>query len=171
MIKELFKNKMVDKDHFSRNIERDMQRAIKASDSIYFYRIDPLTSESQEYDKLSWIREIRHEKFDKLKIRWYDGREIIYQSANPSDMVIKLNLNDDEIKRIFDEKFRIGTCWARGDYGCKIGKGNPLFDSNPGYEFYNFVLARKDEVILDAWLHGGFDIGISENFLKRENPK
>ena len=170
MIKELLRNKMIDMDHFSENIEKYIKYSLKVCDSIYLYKIDILTEEqSKKYDKLSWIRSIEHEEYEKIKLVWYDGKETFYQSEQQSDMVIKLNLEDFNVRKIFEQKFKVGTCWARGDLACKIGENDRLFDMNPGYEFYNFVLAKKDEVILDAWLHGGFDIAISKDIILRAN--
>ena len=165
MIKELVRKKMIDKDSFSRNIEKYMKRALEKCDTIFFYSIDPLTSDIEQFDKLSWIRKIKHEEFEKIKIKEQDGKENFYQSKRLSDMVIKLDLKDDTVKEYFNNNFKIGTTWARGDIACKIGEGDPLFEQEPGYEFYNFILAREDEVILDAWLHGGFNIGIDENIV------
>ena len=80
-----------------------------------------------------------------------------YYSQVLSDKVIKLDLTDSAVKKIFDNKFKIGTTWV------DVGKGNPLFDKDPGYEIYDFVVTKDDEVIMNVTLHGGFIISISKD--------
>ena len=162
--KKLIGNDIVDKDSFSKNIERYMKRALERGDAIYFYAIDPVET-IDHINKLSWIRDVKHEEYDKLEINWKNGWIAKYQSKVLSDKVIKLDLTDKDVKKVFDEKFRIGTTWARGNISCKIGEGDPLFEEEPGYEFHNFIVARDDEAIMDATLHGGFDIGLSKDIV------
>ena len=164
IIKKLISKDMAIKNSFSKNIERYMRRALEMGDSIYFYAIDPVEI-IDDINKLRWIRDVKHEEYDKLEINWKNGWKDIYQSKVLSDKVIKLDLTDKDVKKVFDEKFRIGTTWARGNISCKIGEGDPLFEEEPGYEFHNFIVARDDEAIMDATLHGGFDIGLSKDIV------
>ena len=165
-IKEFMCNcdNMVNKSYFSKNIEQYMRIGLKKGDTIYFYAIDPV-EDIKDIDNLSWIRDIRHEEYDMISVHWSNGRKLYYQSKVLSDRVIKLDLTDTDVKKIFDNKFKIGTTWANGGIGGnKVGKNDPLFDED-GYEFHNFVVTKDDEVIMDAKLHGGFDIVISKQLV------
>ena len=164
IVKKLVGNDIVDKDSFSKNIEHYMKKALEKGDAIYFYAIDPI-EEIGNINKLSWIRDVKHEEYDMLIINWKNGWVAQYQSKVLSDKVIKLDLKDKDVKKVFDEKFKIGTTWARGNISCKIGEGDPLFIREAGYEFHNFVVALNDEAIMDATLHGGFDIGLSKEIV------
>ena len=164
IVKKLVGNDIVDKDSFSKNIEHYMKKALEKGDAIYFYAIDPI-EEIGNINKLSWIRDVKHEEYDMLIINWKNGWVAQYQSKVLSDKVIKLDLKDKDVKKVFDEKFKIGTTWARGNISCKIGEGDPLFIREAGYEFHNFVVALNDEAIMDATLHGGFDIGLSKDIV------
>ena len=147
---------MVRNDKLSKNIENYMKRALERGDAIYFYAIEPLY-DIKDIDKMAWIKDIKHEEYDMISIQWSSGRKVYYKSNLKSDMVIKLDLTDKDVKKVFDDKFRIGTNSARS-----VGKGEPLFDEDPGYELRNFVVTCNDEIIMNAILHGFFDILISK---------
>ena len=164
IVKKLVGNDVAIKDSSSKNIERYMKKALERGDSIYFYAIDHVKI-IDDINGLKWIRDVKHEEYDELEINWKNGWKDVYQSKVLSDKVIKLDLTDEDAKKVFDEKFKIGTTWARGNISCKIGEGDPLFEKEPGYEFHNFVVAYNDEAIMDVTLHGGFVIGLAKDIV------
>ena len=126
----------------------------------------------EDVDKLSWIKDLKHEEYDMISIQWSSGRKKYYKSKLKSDMVIKLDLTDKDVKKVFDDKFRIGTIAARemeeieGIKDRKVGEGDPLFDGNLGYEIRNFVVTYNDEVIMDAIIHHSFYVITSKEIVE-----
>ena len=156
---------MVVKDGFSKNIAQYMESALEKGNAIYFYAIVSL-EKYKDIDKMTWIKDIKHEEYDNISIQWSNGRRVYYKSKLSIDKVIKLDLIDRDVRRVFDENFKIGTNSAR-----KVVEANPLFDKAAGYELRNFIITNDDEVIMDAILHGGFNITISKEIVNEVDKK
>ena len=71
--------------------------------------------------------------------------------------MIKLDLTDSNVKKIFDDKFRIGTTWANKNISRTLASCNPVFKREAGYDFYNFIVARDNDIIINALLYGWND--------------
>ena len=222
VIKELVDNTHRVKNQFSKNIKQYMRKALEEGNTIYFYAIDP-TERKSNVDKLSWIRDLKHEEYDMVAINYPDtyynfededtdlsdenmkfinecfeskeeyvkfleeynkhkeeylkardeeikslsSKKIYCQSRILGDKVIKLDLTDKDVKNVFNEKFKIGIKWPGGNIPCRIGDEDPLFIKEMGYDFYNFIVTKDDEIVMDAPLYGGFEttIAISDNLV------
>ena len=136
----------------TKNIGLYMKKAIDKGSAIYLYDVGP--KQKERLDKLSWIRDVKHEEYDMVSVIWENGYIEYCKSIGLNDKVIKLDLTDKDVKKIFDDKFKIGTTWAKLDNACRIAKEDPIFVEEPGYECYNFFVILDDEIIMDALLYG-----------------
>ena len=155
----------------TKNIGRYMKKALEKGSAIYFYDVGP--KQEKRLDKLSWIKDVKHEEYDVIGLAWKNGDREYCKSIGLNDKVIKLDLTDKNVKKIFDDKFKIGTTWAKWDNACRIVKEDSIFVKEPGYECYNFFVILNDEIIMDALLYGVYceSINISPNIVDEVNEE
>ena len=134
----------------SKNIGRYMKKALERGTAIYLYDVGP--KQEERLDKLSWIKDVKHEEYDMVGI--FDvGKTEYCKSIGLNDKVIKLDLTDKYVKKIFNDKFKIGTTWAEADNAQRILKEDSIFVEEPGYECYNFFVTLDNYIIMDALLY------------------
>ena len=140
-------------NQFTKNIGRYMKKALEYGSEIYFYDVG--SKHEKRLDKLSWISDVKHEEFQMIGLIFKDESRVYCKSIGLNDKVIKIDLKDKEVKKVFDEKFKIGTKWAKWNNSRKVLKEDKLFVNKYGYECYNFIVVLDNKVIMDALLYGG----------------
>ena len=134
----------------TKNIGQYMKKALDKGSAIYLYDVGP--KQEKRLDKLSWIKDVNHEEYDMVGIIDV-GKTEYCKSIGLNDKVIKLDLTDKDVKKTFDDKFKIGTTWANLNNAQRITKEDPIFVQEPGYECYNFFVTLDNEIIMDALLY------------------
>ena len=150
MKKELYLKSFQMKDYLDNSIGDYIKKAFEYGETMFFYR-------TQKYglgkdSKYQWFQLMEHKEYDKLKINARDERYSEECIPKKDKHVFAFDISNPDIREKIKSVYRFPIGYVIGDLGCKI-KNDDTFSDDPGYDGYNVVISKGDEVLLNCYTH------------------